>query len=121
MKVKAAISTLPDGTLVITDDQGKALNDVPTLALVTIGDGGYLQWQNRDDEVAYEPGSVAYVDKDGNWQVLNATGKPVPTTAEFKAKWAKPWRQLTSYIGGYQSVPELPEAYTTDAHLHRPR
>lgn len=117
VKVKATISTTPDGKVVITDDQGKALNDVPVSALVTISDGGYLQWQNRDDEVAYEPGIVAYVDKDGTWKVLNGAGKPVPTTADFKAKWAKPWTQLTSYFGGYQMVPELPEAFTTDAHL----
>jgi hypothetical protein len=39
------------------------------------------------------------------------------TTPEFRAKWARPWRTLTSHIGGYQLPAQLPEAFTTDSHL----
>ena len=39
------------------------------------------------------------------------------TTAEFRAKWARPWRTLSSHVGAYNLPAQLPEAYTTDSHL----
>jgi hypothetical protein len=58
-----------------------------------------------------------YVDDKRQVAVLNGDAKRVRTTPEFRARWARPWTRLHSYVGNYQLPPQLPEAYTTDSHL----
>jgi hypothetical protein len=84
--------------------------------LVTIAATGYVD-ATGDAEMCFEPGVKLYFDKDRNMHVVKGEMKQVETTEEFKAKWAKPWSKLTTYHGGYQLPAQLPEAYTTDAHL----
>ena len=99
------------------DSNGKAVTDFRTPnTLVTIGEGGYLDWSG-DDELAYEPGCILYYDAKQQMSVLDGAATKVKTTAEFKARWAKPWQRLTIGFGGFQLPPSLPEAYTTDTHL----
>jgi hypothetical protein len=49
--------------------------------------------------------------------VLNADATEAKTSAEFRARWSKPWSRLTQHVGAYQLPAQLPEAYTTDSHL----
>uniref|UniRef100_B8HR30 Uncharacterized protein n=1 Tax=Cyanothece sp. (strain PCC 7425 / ATCC 29141) TaxID=395961 RepID=B8HR30_CYAP4 len=85
-------------------------------SFVTVGGEGYLDWSG-DEEIVYEPGVKLYVDRNRRVRVIKGTPVEVPTTTDFKAKWAKPWTVLTSHQGAYQLPPQLPEAYQTDSHL----
>jgi len=49
--------------------------------------------------------------------VLKGTRREVKTTPEFRAKWSRPWHQLSVHYGGYQLVPELTEGYSSPDHL----
>ncbi len=101
----------------MTDAGGKAVTAYNTPStLVTIGDGGYLDW-SADDEIAYQPGCMLYYDAKQTMSVINGVAAKVKTTDEFKARWAKPWSRLLVNFGGFQMPPALPEAYTTDNHL----
>lgn len=86
-------------------------------SVVTIVGDGFVDFDNTDMETCYEPGVKLYVDAKKLVTVLKGETKPVDTTPEFRARWERPWTRLTSYNGGKQLPPELPEAYTTDAHL----
>ncbi len=85
--------------------------------LITVGNGGFLDWQNKDIETVYEAGVKIYFDEKKKMTVLNAAATDVKADAAFRAKWCKPWTKLISYNGGYQLPAQLPEAYTTDSHL----
>ena len=96
---------------------GKDVNWRTPGSVVTIVNDGYVDFENANTEICYEPGVKLYVDAKGQVMVLNGEAEDVLTTPEFRAKWSRPWTRLTTYSGGYQLPPELPEAYTTDAHL----
>lgn len=85
--------------------------------LVTVVGKGYLDWENRRDEVAYMPGCRFYVDAKKNIAILKGEPRKVETTPEFQAQWSRPWAALDQYQGGRQLPPQLPEAYSVDSHL----
>jgi hypothetical protein len=58
-----------------------------------------------------------YVDAEGQLVVLKGELCDAKTTDEFRTRWAKPWSRLTSHVGGYQLLTQLPEAYTTNSDL----
>ncbi len=58
-----------------------------------------------------------HLEPQGKVAVVAGLATEEKATAELKARWSKPWTKLTSHVGGYQLPPQLPEAYTTDAHL----
>lgn len=111
------LGTAADGTLTLHDKEGKPLTDwkIPN-SLVTIVADGYVDWI-ADSETCYEPGVKLYVDDKRRVTVLNAEKTDEATTAQFKAKWARPWSRLITHVGGYQFPPQLPEAYQADGHL----
>jgi hypothetical protein len=84
---------------------------------VTVTGEGLVDWLGRDGEECYEPGVKLYVDQQRRVTVLNAIAVRTPTTSDFRTRWARPWTRLESYVGNFQLPPQLPEAYTTDAHL----
>lgn len=84
--------------------------------LVTVVGDGFLDWSG-DKEICYEAGCKLFVDDTGRVQVLKGELTEAKTTAEFRARWSRPWASLTSYVGGYQLPAQLPEAYAVDSHL----
>jgi hypothetical protein len=109
-----------DGETVVVDGGGRRLLDEAWRqpgALVTVTGDGLVDWLGRDLEQCYEPGVKLYVDDQRKVTALNAIATRKPTTAAFRARWARPWTRLYSYVGSFQLPPQLPEAYTTDAHL----
>lgn len=116
VKAKLTVSTKADGTVEIRDEAGNTQNSFPPLTLLTVGDGGYLNWSGNN-ESAYEAGCQLFIGKNGQWEALNATAKVLPTDEAFKARWAKPWSRLGVHAGAYQLPAELPEGYTADTHL----
>ena len=58
-----------------------------------------------------------YLDDRRRVTVVKGQPTEAKTTSEFRAKWSRPWTRLTSHVGAYQLPPQLPEAYTADAHL----
>jgi hypothetical protein len=105
------------GTLISATADGKPINWHTPESLVTIVGDGFVDFANVDRESCYAPGVKLYVDAKNQVTVLNGARTTVPTTPEFRAQWARPWTRLVSYVGGYQLPAQLPEAYTTDAHL----
>jgi hypothetical protein len=110
------------------DDEGKILAMTPEGknlgvewrkpgTLVTVVGKGYLDWENRRDEVAYMSGCRFYVDAKKNIDVLKGEPRKVETTPEFCSQWSRPWAALDQYQGGRQLPPQLPEAYAVDSHL----
>jgi hypothetical protein len=85
-------------------------------SLVTIAGEGYVDF-GGDRELCYEAGVKLYFDKDRKLTVVKGEAKETRTTAEFRKRWAKPWDRLTTHVGAYQLPAQLPEAYTTAAHL----
>ena len=83
---------------------------------ITIVGEGFVDFSG-DVEQCDEPGVQLHVNEQRQITVLNAEAKEVKTTAEFRARWAKPWSKLTQHVGAYQLPAQLPEAYTTDSHL----
>ena len=112
---RVTVTAPADGILVV-DDKGKPAELRRPKSLVTVGDGGWLDWSG-DHEIAYLPGCLLYVDGNNTIVPLNAGAREEKSTPEFRAKWARPWRTLTSHVGGYQFPAQLPEAWTTDSHL----
>ncbi|MBY0228331.1 MAG: hypothetical protein K2W96_03530 [Gemmataceae bacterium] len=68
-------------------------------------------------ELCYGAGVKLYIDAKGKRTVLNAAGQEEKTTPEFRSRWARAWTRLTTHVGAYQLPPQLPEAYTAEAHL----
>lgn len=117
VKQQVTVSTLPSGEVVVKTAEGKTLTDWRMPATqITVGAGGLLEWL-APHEHAYEPGCKLYVDPKGQRTVLRGEETLVPTTDEFRARWAKPWQRLMHHVGGFQLPPELPEAYRADDHL----
>lgn len=85
-------------------------------SVVTIVGTGFVDF-GGDQEICYEPGCKLFVDERRQVSVLKGEAKMVPTSAEFKAKWSKPWERLSTHVGAYQLPAQLPEAFTTDSHL----
>jgi hypothetical protein len=112
---RVTVTAPADGVLVV-DDKGKPAELRQPKTLVTVGDGGWLDWSG-DQEIAYESGCLLYVGADNAIVPLNAGSREEKTTPEFRAKWARPWRTLTTHLGAYQLPAQLPEAWTTDSHL----
>ena len=109
--------TSPADGVVVVDDSGKPAELRRPKTRVIVGAGGWLDWSG-DHETAYLPGCLLYVDAiNGTIVPLNAGMHEEKTTPEFRAKWARPWRTLTSHLGTHQLPAQLPEAYTTDSHL----
>lgn len=88
---------------------------LPNSRLTIIGEG-FVDFSG-DVEQCYEPGVQLFVNEQRQITVLNADGAEAKTSAEFRARWAKPWSKLTQHVGAYQLPAQLPEAYTTDSHL----
>jgi hypothetical protein len=118
VKTEVALGTSKDGTFTAKTAAGKDVSGEWRLpnTLVTITGDGWVDFSG-DRELCYEPGVKLYFDEHRQVKVINAEAKEVKTTAEFRKKWAKPWSQLTTHVGAYQLPAQLPEAYTTDAHL----
>lgn len=85
--------------------------------LVTVVGKGYLDWENRRDEVAYLPGCRFFIDQKKNFEIIKGEPRKVETTPEFRADWSRPWVSLDQYQGGRQLPPQLPDAYSVDSHL----
>ncbi len=83
--------------------------------LLTVGDHGYVQIGGQ--ETFYEPGVKLFVGDRNQLTPLNAVRIEVKTTADFRAKWARPWQRLVGHVGGFNLTPQLPEAYAADEHL----
>lgn len=100
-----------------TADGQDVSNDwrLPNSRITIVGEG-FVDFSG-DVEQCYEPGVQLHVNEQRQITVLNAEAKEVKTTAEFRARWAKPWSKLTQHVGAYQLPAQLPEAYTTDSHL----
>ncbi len=118
VKREISLGNSKDGTFTAKTADGKDVSNDWRLpnSLVTISGDGWVDF-GGDRELCYEPGVKWYFDERREMKVINAVAKEVRTTAEFRAKWAKPWSRLTTHVGAYQLPPQLPEAYTTDSHL----
>jgi hypothetical protein len=106
------------GQLTAKDSTGKDLGHdwKQPNALVTITGTGLVDY-GGDRELCFEPGVKLYFNARRQMTVLRGEKKEMKTTKEFRKKWAKPWDRLRTHVGAYQLPPQLPEAYTTDAHL----
>ena len=100
-----------------TTDGQDVSNDwrLPNARITIVGEG-FVDFSG-DVEQCYEPGVQLHVNEERQITVLNADGMEAKTSAEFRARWAKPWSKLTQHVGAYQLPAQLPEAYTTDSHL----
>jgi len=107
-----------DGTVRATTSDGKDAGGDwrKPKTLVTIAGEGLVDYSG-DREVCYEAGVKLYIDERRRISAIRGEATEEQTTAEFRARWARPWTQLTSHVGAYQLPPQLPEAYTTDSHL----
>ena len=111
---------MTDDETVVVDAQGNRLADDAWRqpgAVVTVTADGLTDWLGQDQERCYEPGVLLYVDEQWKVTVLNAEGRRARTAPDFRRRWSRPWGRLQSYVGNFQLPPQLPEAYTTDAHL----
>jgi hypothetical protein len=110
------------------DDQGRIMAMTPDgknigsewrkpNTLVTVVGKGYLDWENRRDEVVYQPGCRFFVDGKKNIVVIKGEATKVKTTRDFRDQWSRPWAVLDQYQGGRQLPPQLPEAYSANSHL----
>jgi hypothetical protein len=118
VKTQITLGNGKDGTFTAKTADGKDVSQDWRLpnSLVTIAGDGWVDF-GGDRELCYEPGVKLYFDERREMKVINAQAKEMKTTAEFRAKWAKPWSRLTTHVGAYQLPAQLPEAYTTDSHL----
>lgn len=100
-----------------TADGQDVSNDwrLPNSRITIVGEG-FVDFSG-DTEQCYEPGVQLHVNEQRQITVLNADSAEAKTSAEFRARWAKPWSKLTQHVGAYQLPAQLPEAYTTDSHL----
>jgi hypothetical protein len=117
-KLQIELGQQADGSLIAKTSDGKNLAHdwrQPN-SVITIGGTGYVDY-NSDHETCYEPGVKLFVNEQRQLSILKGETKTVPTTAEFKAKWAKPWDRIGTHVGAYQLPPELPEAFAADTHL----
>lgn len=113
-----SLGVAADGTLTAKTADGQDVSNDWRLpnSRITIVSEGFVDFSG-DVEQCYEPGVQLHVNEQRQVTVLNAEAKEAQTTAEFRARWAKPWSKLTQHVGAYQLPAQLPEAYTTDSHL----
>ena len=112
------VAAAADGSVKLTSSDGRDFGAQwrqPNSVVTVAGDG--LTDYSGDAEQCYAPGVKLYVDEHRRATPINAELKLEKTTAQFKAKWSRPWTHLTSHVGAYQLPPQLPEAYTADHHL----
>ena len=100
---------------VFVDAEGKNVKH-PKM-LLTVGNEGFVMYQNRDSEACFNSGVILEMSPNGSFNVLNATAKKEEVTQSFRDKWSTENWTLTSYFGGLQLPPQLPEAYTANTHL----
>ena len=115
---EVSLGVVADGTLTaMTADGQDVANDwrQPSSRITIVGEG-FVDFSG-DIEQCYEPGVQLHVNEQRQVTVLNADGAETKTSAEFRARWAKPWSKLTQHVGAYQLPAQLPEAYTTDSHM----
>ncbi len=108
-----------DGTTSATDEQDNPIPGpwrTPGTAVMIRGEP-FFDWRDRDIETLYDPGVKFFVLKDGSLLVLSGFSKQVPSNAEFRARFRKPWTEMSRYVGQFQYPPELPTAYQADTHL----
>ena len=112
------LSVAADGSLTAKTADGQDVSQDWRLpnSLITIAGDGFVDFSG-DVEQCYEPGVQLFVNEQRQVTVHNAEGRDVKTTAEFRARWSKPWTRLTQHVGAYQLPAQLPEAFTTDSHL----
>jgi hypothetical protein len=118
VKVRIRVGVAADGKLTAMTADGKDVSAdwKQPGSLVTITGTGLVDF-GGDRELCFEPGVQLYFNAQRQMTVVRGQEKEVRTTAEFRARWAKPWDRLTTHVGGYQLPPQLPEAYTADSHL----
>jgi hypothetical protein len=115
-EIRLGVAT--DGTLTAQTKEGKDVSSdwrQPN-SRITITGEGFVDFSG-DVEQCYEPGVQLHVNDQRQISALNANVSEAKTSAEFRARWAKPWSKLTQHVGAYQLPAQLSEAYTTDAHL----
>lgn len=100
-----------------TADGQDVSNDwrLPNSRITIVGEG-FVDFSG-DVEQCYEPGVQLHINEQRQLTVLNAIATETKTSADFRARWAKPWSKLTQHVGAYQLPAQLPEAFTTDTHL----
>ena len=109
---------MADGSLTAKTADGQDVSNdwrLPNSRITIVGEG-YVDFSG-DVEQCYEPGVQLHFNEQRQLAVLNAESSEVATSTEFRKRWAKPWTKLTQHVGAYQLPAQLPEAYTTDAHL----
>lgn len=119
VKTHIVIVAKTDGSFSAKDENGKEWGGdwKQPNSLVTVGGDGFVDYMNQDSESVFEAGVQLYFNKDRAMTLVKGAMKPVQTTEKFKAKWSRPWSTLSTYVGGIQLPPQLPEAYTTSDHL----
>lgn len=118
IKTRLTLDAKNDGSFTAKDEKGKDWMDdwKQPNSLVTVAGDGFVDFSG-DQELVFEPGVQLYFNKDRQMIPVRAEVQQVQTTEEFKAKWSRPWPRLTSYVGGYQLPPQLPEAWEVNEHL----
>lgn len=115
---EVSLGVAADGSFTAKTADGQDVSNdwrLPNSRLTIVGEG-FVDFSG-DVEQCYEPGVQLHVNEQRQVTVLNADGTEAKTSAEFRARWAKPWSKLTQHVGAYQLPAQLPEAYTTDSHL----
>ncbi len=113
-----SLGVAADGSLTAKTADGQDVSTdwrLPNSRITILGEG-FVDFSG-DVEQCYEPGVQLHVNEQRQLTVLNAESSEVATSTEFRKRWAKPWTKLTQHVGAYQLPAQLPEAYTTDAHL----
>jgi hypothetical protein len=119
VKTRITIVAKTDGSFSAKDESGKEWDNdwKQPLSVVTVAGDGFVDYLNQDQEFVYEPGVQLYFNKDRAMTLVKGALRTERTTEAFKAKWARPWNALSTYVGGCQLPPQLPEAYTASDHL----
>jgi len=83
--------------------------------LMTVVGSGFIN--TRGPETFYEPGCRLYINALKRPFVANGKESLVKTTPEIREHWSRPWNKLGSFVGAFNLIPQLPEAYSVDSHL----
>lgn len=83
--------------------------------LVTVVGSGFIN--TRGPETFYEAGCKLYINALNKLVMVNGKDSLVKTTAEVRERWSRPWSKLGSFVGAFNLIPQLPEAYSVDSHL----
>src|SRR5207302_999855 len=100
VKVEIRVGVTAEGKFTARTVDGKDVSNdwrQPNSLVKFVGQG-FVDYSG-DREVCFEPGVILYFD--GRRQATEVRGevKEVRTTAEFKARWARPWDRLTTHVG----------------------